>query len=96
MTAPRSTVRSRRRVSADSTPRTRTDIYEAMRAAGKDQDAWDAIRPDAVRMLAGKVKDVQLAARIFAVYRKRPHLMPARPPRNTPNTTTHSEDTIHG
>lgn len=79
MTAPRGIVRSRRRArsAGDLPPR---DIQAAMHAAGKDQDAWDALRPDAVRYLTAKVGDAQLAARIFAVYRRRPELMPRLPP----------------
>jgi hypothetical protein len=82
MTAPRSTVRSRRR-SASGDPST-ADIHEAMRTAGKDQDAWEAIRPHVVRVLAAKTKDVQQAARIFAAYRRRPDLIPMPPPKLLP------------
>ena len=80
MTAPRSTLRSRRRPPSEGVPQ--GDIYAAMRAAGKDAAVWEALRPHAVRVLAGKVGTVEQAARIFAAYRSRPHLLPGPPPRS--------------
>lgn len=84
MTAQRSTVRSRRRATSTGL---QMSADEAMRAAGKDQDAWDAIRPHVVRQLAAKVKNAQDAASIFEAYRKRPELLPMRAPHQQPNNT---------
>lgn len=55
---------------------------QLMHAAGEDAEAWSAIRVSVLRAInqAGRNIRTDQAARIFAVFQRRPGLLPGLPP----------------
>jgi hypothetical protein len=72
--------RARRRLDDDSPPDTPQSMLKAMHAAGRDPDAWAALRPRAVRRYVARGMSPEQAAAIFDAYAKKPHLLPMLPP----------------
>lgn len=71
--------RPRRRPEAASNDSDAT-ILHAMRAAGRDPAAWDALRARAIRHFVATGAKPEVAVKLFEAFRRKPHYLPGRPP----------------
>lgn len=56
------------------------ECMEMMRNARDGKADWDEIRPECIRAMARGTVTPEQAAMIFDAYRRRPVLLPTRPP----------------
>lgn len=73
--------RARRRPEVEA-PDTSLSILQAQHAAGRDPEAWAALRPRAIRFYISKGRAPEEAARIFDAFAKKPYYLPMLPPRH--------------
>jgi hypothetical protein len=73
--------RARRRPEVE-TPDTMLSIRKAQYAAGRDPDAWAALRPRAIRFYIASGHAPEDAARMFDAYARKPQFLPLLPPRS--------------
>lgn len=73
--------RARRHPEADA-PDTSMTILRAQHAAGRDADAWAALRPRAIRHYIASGHTPEMAAKIFDAFARKPHFLPSLPPIN--------------
>ena len=73
--------RTRRRPEVE-VPDTSLSILQAQHAAGRDPDAWAALRPRAIRFYISKGRAPEEAARIFDAFARKPYYLPMLPPRS--------------
>lgn len=71
--------RARRRPEVE-TPDTSLSILQAQHAAGRDADAWAALRPRAIRHYIATGHAAALATRIFDAFARKPQFLPLLPP----------------
>lgn len=77
---PTSDRRSRTRRRPEETPLRGVALNRAMHAAKGDPEAWDELRPRAIRGLMSKTISAEQAAAIFEAYRRKPMYLPRLPP----------------
>jgi hypothetical protein len=63
-------------------PDTALSILQAQHAAGRDPEAWAALRSRSIRHYIAKGHAPEQAARIFDAFAKKPQFLPMLPPRS--------------
>jgi hypothetical protein len=74
--------RGRTRRRPDEPPLRGVALNRAMHAAKNDPEAWDALRPRAIRGMTSKTFSAEQAAAMFDAYRRKPIYLPKLPPGN--------------
>lgn len=72
--------RQRRRRDVDTPDEDYKEVQRAMHSAGRDPEAWAALRVRVIRGLVGQGIRPERAAGIFEAFRRRPELLPMLPP----------------
>lgn len=72
------TARPRRRLRTEPAL-TALQLLRKLHACGRDEQAWEALRPQALRSFAARMRPEEAQA-VFEAYRRRPELLPGLPP----------------
>ncbi|MCL4182156.1 MAG: hypothetical protein KJ011_01760 [Burkholderiaceae bacterium] len=65
---------------AQAAPDDHVTILRAMRAAGRDPAAWDALRARAIRRFVAEGMKPEVAGRVFEAFRRKPIYLPGESP----------------
>lgn len=69
-----------RRRPAEASVDDHATILQAMRAAGRDPAAWDALRARAIRRFVAEGMKPEVAVKMFEAFRRKPIYLPGPPP----------------